>query len=48
MKKIEIDRADILALLGVGILAASAAVVYLPAGGILVGLYLLAVARRKG
>jgi hypothetical protein len=48
MKKPNIDRADVLALLGVGILAVSAAAVYVPAGGILVGLYLLAVAKRKG
>lgn len=48
MKKLDIDSRDLLALLGVGILAGSAALVYLPAGGILVGLYLLAVAKRKG
>ena len=48
MIKPKIDAADVLALLGVGILAASAAIVYAPAGGILVGLYLLAVASRKG
>lgn len=48
MKKPNIDAADILALLGVGILAASVAAVYVPAGGIVAGLYLLAVASRKG
>lgn len=48
MIKPKIDPSDVLALLGVGILAASAAAVYLPAGGILVGLYFLAVASRKG
>lgn len=43
-----IDGRDVLALLGVGILAGSLALVYPPAGGILVGLYILAVATRKG
>ena len=48
MKKLNIDSSDVLAVLGVAILAGSAALVYAPAGGILVGLYLLAVASRQG
>ncbi len=48
MKKSNIDSSDLLALLGVAILAGSAGLVYAPAGGILVGLYFLAVASRKG
>jgi hypothetical protein len=48
MKKPKIDSADILALLGVGILATSVAAVYVPAGGIIVGAYLVLVASRKG
>jgi hypothetical protein len=48
MKKPKIDAADFLALLGVGILAYSAGAIYPPAGGIVAGAYLLAVASRKG
>ena len=48
MIKPKLDSADILALLGVAILATSVGAVYVPAGGIVAGLYLLAVASRKG
>jgi hypothetical protein len=42
-----LDSADVLAILGVAILAASIGWIYPPAGGAVVGLYLLAVANRK-
>jgi len=48
MTKPNIDSRDLLALLGVAILATSAGVVFLPAGGIIVGGYFLLVASRKG
>ena len=44
----KIDARDVLAILGVGILAASIWTVSPAAGGAVVGLYLLAVASRKG
>jgi len=48
MKKPNIDSRDVLALLGIGVLAASASIIYAPAGGIIAGIYFLAVASRKG
>lgn len=48
MKKPEIDGRDILALLGVGVVAFSAWMMYPPAGGLVAGAYMLAVASRKG
>lgn len=48
MKKPNIDRRDVLALIGVGVIVYSAAMIYAPAGGLIAGAYLLAVAMRKG
>jgi len=46
MMKPKLDARDVLALLGVGILAYSAGMIYAPAGGLVVGAYLLAVATK--